>query len=216
MNFSKRIKKIASLVDSGAHVIDIGCDHGLLDIYLTLYNNNKCIASDINKNAIQNAINNIKKQNLNIPTVLSNGIDKIDIKNISTCVIAGMGTSTIKEILNTDKIKLIDTFIIQTNNDYYSLRKTLINKGYYIEDEISFIDKKIWYVIIKFKKGYKKYSKIDLYIGPMLKNKQDDESIKYKKYLYNKYNDILLKIPNKYIIKKLKIKYLINKLKQKM
>ena len=92
----------------------------------------------------------------------------------------------------------------------------MINKGYYIEDEISFIDKKIWYVIIKFKKGYKKYSKIDLYIGPMLKNKQDDESIKYKKYLYNKYNDILLKIPNKYIIKKLKIKYLINKLKQKM
>ncbi len=181
-----------------------------------MYNNNKCIASDINKNAIQNAINNIKKQNLNIPTVLSNGFDKIDIKNISTCVIAGMGTSTIKEILNTDKIKLIDTFIIQTNNDYYLLRKTLINKGYYIEDEISFIDKKIWYVIIKFKKGYKKYSKIDLYIGPMLKNKQDDESIKYKKYLYNKYNDILLKIPNKYIIKKLKIKYLINKLKQKM
>ena len=35
MTFSKRIKKIASLVDSGAHVIDIGCDHGLLDIFLS-------------------------------------------------------------------------------------------------------------------------------------------------------------------------------------
>ena len=216
MTFSKRIKKIASLVDSGAHVIDIGCDHGLLDIYLTLHNKNKCIASDINKNAIQNAINNIKKENLNIPTILSNGFDNIDIKNMSTCVIAGMGTNTIKEILNTDKINLIDTFIIQTNNDYYLLRKILMNKGYYIEDEIAFVDKKIWYIIIKFKKGYRKYNKIDLYLGPILQNKNDEDTIAYKNYLYSKYNDILSKIPNKYIIKKLQIKYLINKLKQKM
>ena len=43
-------------------------------------------------------LNVLKKENLNIPTILSNGFDNIDIKNMSTCVIAGMGTNTIKEI----------------------------------------------------------------------------------------------------------------------
>ena len=56
---SYRLKKIASLIDPNKVVIDVGCDHGLLDIYLTLYNKNICTASDINKNALSSAINNI-------------------------------------------------------------------------------------------------------------------------------------------------------------
>ena len=51
MQIRNRLKAIASLVDKGANVIDVGCDHALLDIYLTLYNENNCIASDINENA---------------------------------------------------------------------------------------------------------------------------------------------------------------------
>ena len=37
MNLSKRLKAIADLVD-GKNVIDVGCDHGYLDIYLTKNN----------------------------------------------------------------------------------------------------------------------------------------------------------------------------------
>ena len=54
MQIRKRLKAIASLVEKGSKVIDVGCDHALLDIYLTLYNSNECIASDINKNAYDN------------------------------------------------------------------------------------------------------------------------------------------------------------------
>ena len=64
MQIRKRLKAIASLVPKGAKVIDIGCDHALLDVYLTLYNQNKCIASDVNKNAYEIAKSNIKKYNL--------------------------------------------------------------------------------------------------------------------------------------------------------
>ena len=179
MRFSNRIKKIASLVDSNAYVIDIGCDHALTDIYLTLHNNNKCIAADINANALKNAEENIKKTNLDIKLIKSDGFKKIKIEHSSTCIITGMGTSTIIDILDSPKIDKIDTFIIQTNNDYYLLRKTLIKKGYYIDDELAFKDKKIWYVIIKFKKGYKKYNKLDLEIGPILKNKKDEDTVEY-------------------------------------
>ena len=37
---SKRLETIASLIPLGASVIDIGCDHALLDIYLVKRNDN--------------------------------------------------------------------------------------------------------------------------------------------------------------------------------
>ena len=55
MNISKRLESVATLVDVGSRVIDVGCDHAFLDIYLTLNNENKCIATDINENALNGA-----------------------------------------------------------------------------------------------------------------------------------------------------------------
>ena len=62
--FSKRLLEIASLVPVHSTVVDVGCDHGLLDIYLTLHRNCKCTASDINENCLKSARENIKKYSL--------------------------------------------------------------------------------------------------------------------------------------------------------
>ena len=60
IRISKRLTAIAELVEDNLSIIDIGCDHGLLDIYLTKkYNNIKIIANDINENALKNAKDNI-------------------------------------------------------------------------------------------------------------------------------------------------------------
>ena len=62
IKISKRLASIASYVEDDASLIDIGCDHGLLDIYLYQTKKNiKIIASDVNQNALKNAIKNIKK-----------------------------------------------------------------------------------------------------------------------------------------------------------
>ena len=61
MRLQKRIKYLAKLVPKNCPVVDIGCDHGLLDIYLTKYNGNNCIASDIKQTALNQAINNFKR-----------------------------------------------------------------------------------------------------------------------------------------------------------
>ncbi|MBP3765619.1 MAG: SAM-dependent methyltransferase [Bacilli bacterium] len=213
MAFSKRIKKLASLVDSNAYVIDVGCDHALLDIYLTLYNNNKCLAVDINENALKSAYENIKKYKLNIEVKQSNGLDNIDVPNNSVCVIAGMGTNLILDILSNEKTEKINTLIIQTNKDYKALRDTMIKKGYFIVDELAFLDKKIWYVIIKFKKGHVKYKRIETILGPVLLKKYDNETVNYFKSEYDKYCKVLSNIPKKYVFKRFKIKYIINKIK---
>ena len=124
---SNRLKAIAKFVEKKDSVVDVGCDHGYLSIYLKkVINVKKIIASDINQNALNSAINNIKKSNLDIETVLSDGIKDVNLKGINTLVISGMGTSTILHILSdSDKLKNINKLLLQSNNDHEDLRKNL-------------------------------------------------------------------------------------------
>ena len=86
IKLSKRLEAISSLVPVNSKVIDVGCDHALLDIYL--YQNkisNKIIAADVNQNALNNAKDNIKKAKLEkiIEARLGNGIDTLN-KTVSS------------------------------------------------------------------------------------------------------------------------------------
>ncbi len=173
IKLSKRLKKIAEYIEDGNKIIDIGCDHALLDIYLTQTKNNiQIIASDINGNALDNALKNIKKYNLekNIQLIQSSGLDNIDTTSSDTIIIAGMGSHTMTGILynNINKLKNINTLILQSNNDLDFLRKKITKIGYYIEEEALIKDSNIIYTIIIFKKGHKYYSKKELYLGPIL------------------------------------------------
>lgn len=198
---SKRLEKIASLVDSN-EVVDIGCDHALLDIYLT-QKGYTCTAIDNKESVLKLTKENIKKYNLSdkIKVILSDGLNNYNLKGNECVIIAGMGTNTILKIVK----KNINTLIIQSNNDLYKLRKNICKKGYYIDKEIALYDKK-YYNIIRFKKGHKKYKYYNYYFGLYIDND-------YKNYLYNKLNKTYNKIPYKNIIKKIKYKILLIKLK---
>lgn len=193
-NLSLRLKKIANYIPDNIKMVDIGCDHALLDIYL--YKNRKnisIIASDVNENALEQAKKNIRKYNLEniIETRLSNGLDKINENEIDTIVISGMGAHTIVGILhmNLKKLVNVENIIVQSNNHIDFLRKKIVELGYYIESESLVEDNKIIYTIISFKKGKKRYSKKELYFGPYLlkenstlfieKNKKDLEKLIY-------------------------------------
>ena len=183
---SNRLKAIVKFVDIKDKVVDVGCDHGLLSIYL--YENklvSKVIASDINKNALSSAINNIKKRNLDIETVLSDGINNVDMKGINTLVISGMGTGTILHILEDDsKLKKVNKLIIQSNNDHEILRRKMNEKGYYLENEEYTYDKGKWYVTCKFVKS---------------DNKNIESQIKYGFLSNSEYNDYLVLQENKIV-----------------
>lgn len=213
MRLQKRIKYLAKLVPKNCPVVDIGCDHGLLDIYLTKYNGNNCIASDIKQTALNQAINNFKRYDVKIPAILSDGFENIEISDNMVAVIAGMGTNTIKSIIDTRKGSLINTYVIQTNNDYYELRQFMTQKSYEIVDEVGFIDQKIPYVIIKFKKGNKKYSDLEKELGPILINKKDKDTEEYFNYLFNKKEEILKHIPSSYKKKVEQIEWIKEKIK---
>ena len=175
---SKRLEVVANFIEDNSKIIDIGCDHGLLSIYLAKkYKNINIIASDANKNALSSAIKNIKESKLKdrIQTRLGSGLDVVTPEEIDTIVIAGMGSNTIVGILkySRDKLVNVNNIIVQSNTDLYFLRKNITSIGYYIEDEVLVEDKGIIYTVIKFTKGKKKYNYKQLYLGPILLDKKD-------------------------------------------
>lgn len=193
-NLSLRLKEIANYIPDNIKMVDIGCDHALLDIYLYKNRKNiKIIASDVNENSLEQAKTNIKKYKLDnvIETRISNGLDNISKDEIDTIVISGMGAHTIVGILhmNLNKLINVENIIIQSNNHIDFLRKKITELNYYIDSEKLVKDNNIIYTIISFKKGKKRYNKKELYFGPYLlkensnlfkeKNKQDLEKLIY-------------------------------------
>lgn len=189
IKLSKRLEIVASYVSDNSKLVDIGCDHGLLDIYLAKTRKNiTIIASDINENALSNAIFNIKKYNLEdiINYRISNGLDNINKEEIDTIVLSGMGAHTIVGILykNMKKLKYVKNIIVQSNNNIDFLRYKVTKLGYYIKDEKLVKDAGIIYTVICFAKGTKYYTKKQLYFGPiLLKNKDNLFKEKYEKEL---------------------------------
>ena len=178
MRISNRLKCISEFVEDNDKIIDIGCDHALLDIYLMNNKNNiNLIASDIHEGAIKNAKKNISKHALldKIDLRLGDGLNVINENEVDTIIIAGMGYYSIEKILsNSEKMNKIKKIIVQSNTDVVKLRKFVIKLGYKIEDELLVKDKDIIYTIIKFTLGKEKYSYEEIYFGPKILSKKDD------------------------------------------
>jgi len=212
IKLSKRLETISSLIPNNSKVIDIGCDHGLLGIYLHQKKiSTKIIASDVNEKALNNAKKNIEKYKLEefIETRLGNGLAPLKVSDdIDTIVISGMGAHTVVGIIknNLDKLKKITTIVIQSNTKPDFLRKEITKLNYLIEDEILIEDNKKLYTIIKFVKGKRKYTKKELFFGPvLLKNNSKLFQNKNQEEL-KKLNILLKMLPKNKLIDRYKIK----------
>lgn len=182
---SKRLLEIAKYISKDDTVLDVGCDHAYLSIYLK--KNNLCknvLASDISSNALEYAKKNIIKNNLDIHTYVSDGLNNID-EYYDTVVIAGMGTSTILHIL--DYNNLPNKLIISSHNEHYKLRKELNKLGYIIKNESIIYENEHYYIIMNCLKGKQRLSETELKYG--ISNNKD-----YYLYLYNKNKELIKKV----------------------
>lgn len=214
IKLSKRLNAIASMVTNTKYLADIGCDHALLDIYLIKQKIiEKSIACDITEGALNQAKKNIMINNITkIETRLGDGLEKITAKDrIDTIVLSGLGNVKIREILfnGKDKLKDINTIIIQSNTNCPDIRKTLIDLGYNVSDEVIVKENNIFYIVIKFVKGIKKYSDREIYFGPvLLANKDKLFKEMYDAEIKNN-NKIIRKLPYNKISRKIKL-YILN------
>lgn len=212
INLSKRLKCISECISESDNVLDIGCDHALLDIYLSKKYNKKYYASDIKQSALDIAKENIKKYSANdVILKCGNGLEVLE-KNIDTIVISGLGDISIINILKDIKnINHINKLVIESNNNSNNVRKFLLKNGFIIDYEKVVLDNNFYYIISVFKRGLKKYSKIDKEIGILTGLDLD----KYYEYEIKKNKVLLNLIPKKYLLKRIRTKRTIKYLNKK-
>lgn len=188
-----RLQAISDFLTPLDRFIDIGTDHAYIPIYMAKLGSKKILATDIHKNALAIAKQNIFKENLTnvIDTLLSDGLEKVDPRSYDTLVIAGMGTATIKHILSEpEKLQSIRKIIVQTNNHLSQLRIFMNQIGYRLVGEKIVKERKHYYVVMCYLKGNQVLSKSQYALGLY-----DVHNQEYYEYLYQKYTSLLSKVP---------------------
>lgn len=201
MKLSKRLISISNFIDDNSKVIDVGCDHALLDIYLFKNKKNiSLIASDVRSGPLKQAKRNIDKYDCDIKVKLGYGISTIE-SDVDTVVIAGMGGDTIVDILNNDSNLLVNVekMVLSPQSEWMKVRKVISSLGFYISNEILVEDGTKYYLIIEAKKGYKDYNDLELEYGPLLLKNKSLEFLSYYKKVLAEERKVLEKIPKEKI-----------------
>ena len=156
---------------------DIGADHGKLII--SLFENNKIphgYAVENKKGPYNRLVKALEERCLeeDIVPLFSDGITDIP-ESVSTLIIAGMGGGLIIDILKAhpEKLKYVDTIIVDPHNQIPEVREYLSSIGFIIAEEKMVKEDGIYYEIIKFLKGDIAYlSDKDIEFGPLLRNEK--------------------------------------------
>lgn len=154
INLSNRLQAIADMVSKGNRLVDVGCDHGYVPVYLVLKDQiPSAIAADINAGPLERAKEHIAAFGLadKIETRLSNGLAKISPGEGDTLVIAGMGGPLMERIL-TEGAAVRDTFselILQPQSDIPRFRKFLLSNGFQITEEKFIFEDGKYYPMMK-------------------------------------------------------------------
>ena len=196
---NKRLQTLSAFIEKDDVVLDIGCDHSLLGVYLVLNKNVKVIGSDINSGPLEKAKENLKKYHLsnNIELRLGDGLNVMS-DDINTVVISGMGGISIINILkDIKKYPNVKKLIISPNNDFPLTRVEISKLGFYISNETIVLESNKYYLISEYRLGKKK---IDSFFGKL--NLEDKTVKKYYQYLYHNNMKILSKLGMKDRLKK--------------
>jgi len=220
MKINNRLKKIGDLVDANSFCLDVGCDHGLLDIYLVEQNKNiRAVASDIKEGPLNIAKENIKKEKMEnlIETRLGAGLDTYT-DDIDTIIISGMGGKNMIGIFkdHLEVLKKVNTIIVSPNNYQVDVRKFLIQHGFYVDDEVYVKEKNIIYQIMKLKVGKRTYHKKQLFFGPIFLQKKEPLFFEYYKRELLSRNILLSMLPKNYYYKRFITKLEISRISKEL
>ena len=188
---NKRLQNISAFIKENDVVLDIGCDHSLLGIYLVLNKNVKVIGSDINIGPLEKAKENLKKYHLSrkIELRLGDGLSVMS-DDVNTIVISGMGGLSIINILkDIKKYPNVKKLIISPNNDFSLTREEISKLGFHVYKETIVLDSGKYYLISEYHPGNRK---IDNFFGKL--DLENDTVIKYYKYIYDTNLKILSKL----------------------
>lgn len=177
MQLSLRLCAIADMVTEGNKLVDVGCDHGYLPVYLLL--NKKipgAVAVDVRKGPLSRAEEHISQYGLEayIETRLSDGLSAVKPGEGDTLVIAGMGGPLMERILTEGK-EVRETFlemILQPQSDIPHFRHFIRKEGWEIVKEEMILEDGKFYPVMKVhpadKENMEKWTKEEEMFGKYL------------------------------------------------
>lgn len=193
-----RLYSIVQLIPRGSIVADIGTDHAHIPIYLVKENIcPKVIATDINEGPLSQAKKNIKRYQLQnkIETRLGSGLAPLKPNEVDVVIIAGMGGRNIAKIIRDkrDVTESLKFLILQPMTQQVELRYKLFEMGYQIINEIVVREQNRFYeiTVVKNSKSVIRYDKLDILVGPILRYKNDINTLKYHKFRRRKLLEII-------------------------
>ncbi|WP_249871077.1 tRNA (adenine(22)-N(1))-methyltransferase [Oceanobacillus saliphilus] len=137
---SNRLLKVSTYISEGAYFADIGSDHAYLPCYVCLKDPTaKAIAGEVKEGPFNSAKTSVSNYELHdrVEVRLGNGLKILKDKEVDHVVIAGMGGSLIKTILEEGKTKLsaVQRIIAQPNVDARNIRRWFLENDYTLTNE---------------------------------------------------------------------------------
>jgi tRNA (adenine22-N1)-methyltransferase len=135
---SKRLLTVAGYLPECDCIADIGCDHGMLGLYLL--HSGKCktvLATDISDRSLQKARVLFERFGVEsrVATIRADGFPSNG--SYQAAVVAGIGGTQTMRILfsGADVVKQLTTLVLQPADDVAGLRRSLMESGYGITGE---------------------------------------------------------------------------------
>lgn len=132
---SERLRMLAGMVTPGNRVVDVGCDHGFLDIYLV--RQGICpgaLAMDVREGPLRSAGEHVRRAGLGgyIEIRMSDGLAECGLDEADTLVCAGMGGRLMERILTEgqEKARRMRELILQPQSELPEFRRFLRNAGF--------------------------------------------------------------------------------------
>lgn len=183
---SKRLHTVAKYIPENSYFADIGSDHAYLPCYVCSIDPTAlAIAGEINEGPFQSAKSHVKALNLTsqIEVVKGNGLEVIENYPVRQIVIAGMGGSLIRSILDSgkDRLSKIERIIAQPNVDAHLVREWFTRHYFQlVSEQIIKEDGHIYEILIASNgnglKGYQDLKK-EILFGPHLLREKSDTFI---------------------------------------
>ena len=154
MRLSERLETVASFVDKGSIVADVGTDHGYIPVCLV--ERGICpaaIGMDVRPGPLSRARVHIEERGLGdrIQTRLGDGLEPLAPGEADTAVIAGMGGELIIRILENGRRLWGDvrTWILSPQSEIQKVRLFLWENGFRAVDEAMVLDEGKYYTVMK-------------------------------------------------------------------
>ena len=179
LHLSARMAAVADFVPQGAHLADVGTDHGYIPLWLLQEERiASAVASDLREGPLQHAIASAEAAGLSdrVEFLLCDGLSPTCEDRCDTVIIAGMGGETIVDILQrADWTHQGVLLILQPQSKLDVLHTWLDRNGYAITDARLVQDAGRIYVIYAVRGGVGKSvrSPAESYIDPILLKKKD-------------------------------------------